>query len=168
MKKICTVLLLVGVVLCGSAMATPIVVGTGANDATIFVQWSDGYEAEFLVNFDFNFVGNENSAPTGYDLLQVLDSSLYNFSITWQYGTYIDGLTFVDAQNVTHSNSGYIPDEGWWHYYTNISGTTLSSVGCADRTIADGDVDRWVYPVPEPVTVALMGLGSLIALRRKA
>ena len=163
---------LLSAMFCGSAFATPVTVGTGNYSASIFVQWSNGYEAQFVVNFDSNFGEDHDANPTGFDLLHVLDDSLDNFSINWNYGgTFNDGMTFVDAQSVTHSNVGYIPEEGWWHYYKKnlTTGNWDFSLeeGCADRIISNGDSDKWIYPIPEPMTMALLGLGGIFAARRR-
>ncbi|MDO8302800.1 MAG: PEP-CTERM sorting domain-containing protein [Sedimentisphaerales bacterium] len=165
MKKIFAVLLLVGVVLCGSAMATPIEVGSGVNSANVTINWKDGYVAEFLVKFGA-------SSVTGMELFDIIESGSTLETVRSDYGwaILIEGISFND-----HSDPGYVDGEDWWHYWNkNSEGTTWdpSWVGASDRVVTNGDSDGWVYgnagaPVPEPVTFALLGLGGLLLRRKK-
>jgi hypothetical protein len=165
MRKICAVLLLVGVVLCGSAMATPIEVGTGVNAATVTINWKDGYVAEFLVKFDTITV-------SGMGLVDIIElsSTLITVRNDFGWGVFIDGFSFNG-----HSNVGYGGGDDYWSYWTKNSSETAwtsSWVGAADRVVYNGDSDGWVYgnasePVPEPVTLALLGLGGLLLRRKK-
>jgi hypothetical protein len=167
MKKICATVLLVSVIFCNLAAATPIEVGSGVNIANLTINWKDGYAAEFLVRF-----GSESSATAvGIDLLNTItaNTSLTAVLTDWGWGISVDGISFDG-----HSDPGYAGGEDYWHYWTKDNGETMwtsSWVGAMDRIVNNGDSDGWVYgsagaPVPEPMTLALLGAGGL-ALRRK-
>ena len=154
-----------------AAIATPIEVGTGGNNAGLYIEWSDGYIAELLISFD--------GTVTGEGLFDTVDTGLGdNFVVTKVYyegfGAAIDGIYYNDGF-IEHFNPGWVGGEDWWHYWTKDAGETnwsFSSVGCSDRTVGNGDMDGWIYgragvPIPEPVTVALLGLGALLVRRKQ-
>lgn len=149
-----------------SAVAGLIEVGNGTNSANVYIEWSDGYIAEFLVKFD--------GSTTGLALLQTIDNALANFSLDIQdygWGAFINGITYD-----SHSNIGYGGGENWWHYWTKDAGENnwaMSWIGAADRVVNHGDADGWIYgrdgaPVPEPATMALIAAGlAIAAFKRK-
>lgn len=149
-------------------IAVPIGVGSGQNQAGLFVMWSDGYSVEFNVSFDGN--------TTGLGLLETVDAELANnFTVTttdWGWGITIEGIEYIDDLGGIHFNPGYIGGENWWHYWNKNAGQsdwTMSWVGCKDRLVNNGDYDGWVYgfdTIPEPTTAAIFGLGFVL-LRRK-
>jgi hypothetical protein len=142
------------------SFATPIVVGSGQDSAGVRIEWSDGYVAEFLVSFDGDM--------TGMGLLDIIESQTTLEVITqdFGFGLFVDGISFD-----SHSNISFGGGENWWHNYTKDAGQidwTASWVGASDRVVNSGDWDGWSYghEIPEPATMAMLGLGSVL-LRRK-
>ncbi len=144
-------------VLCSSAIATPVRVGSGANTAVVYIEWSDGFWTEFEVGF-----GSDNTdTTTGLALLQELDSaSSIDFTLTtkdWGWGITIEGMEYADV-GVRHYNPGWVGGEDWWHYWNKNAGATdwsASLVGCDARIVSNGDMDGWIYgragaPIQEP------------------
>lgn len=146
------------------AVAVPIEVGTGQNSAGLYVEWQDGYSAEFLVKFD-------EPTISGLGLFDVVQSqsTLTTLRSDFGWGVFIDGIAYDG-----HSNSGYGGGENWWHYWIKNDGQNWQSpaFGAADRVLYNGDMDGWVYgragTVPEPTSMVLLGIGGLLILRRKA
>ncbi len=145
-----------------SAFAGLIEVGGGDNSAYVYIEWKDGYTAEFDVSFD--------GESTGLGLMDIIEAetALTTVRNDFGFGVFIDGISFNG-----HSNSGYGGGEDWWHYWTMDAGDSEwqnSLVGAVDRIVADGASDGWVYgrgTIPEPATMALLGLGGFLVSRRK-
>ncbi len=145
------------------AEATVIPVGSGANEASVQVDFADGASYTFFVSFD--------GAMTGMGLLDVIEANttLIVTRSDFGWGAFVDGFTYDG-----HSNVGYAGGENWWHYWVKEAGEsswTSPSYGAATRAVADGSSDGWVYgragaPIPEPAAVALIGAASFFVLRR--
>ena len=148
------------------AIATPVEVGTGDNIADLYIEWSDGYIAEFIVSF-------EELSVTGIGLFDIVEAETTLTTIREDYGwgIFIDGIEFNG-----HSNVGYGGGEDWWHYWIKDAGESEWAApvfGTADRIVYDDDADGWIYgragaPIPEPCTIALLGLGGLLLRKRRA
>ncbi len=143
------------------ATAEEFAVGTGQNSAGLYIEWSDGYIAQFTVSFD-------GTSVTGLSLFDIVEASTALTTARDSYGTsvFIDGISFNG-----HSNIGYGGGENWWHQWIqNGEGSWGWGSGVSERVLNDGDSDGWIYgragePVPEPVSIALFGLGGMILSR---
>ena len=157
------VVLIALIVTSSLAIAEQFTAGTGENNAELYIEWSDGYIAEFSVRFD-------SPTVTGLNLFDIVEASTGLTTVRQYYGpdAFIDGINFNG-----HSNSGYGGGADWWHYWIKDSGQAdwLSpGFGASERTVSNGDSDGWIYgrdesPVPEPVSIAMFGLGGLILAR---
>jgi hypothetical protein len=150
-------LIIVCAIIGSSAIAIPVSVGSGVNSATVYIEWSDGFCAEFKVKFgSYSF-----DTTTGLALLQQLDNaSSIDFTLTtkdWGWGVAIEGIKYVEG-GITHYNPGWTDGENWWHYWNKNTGSTEwmpASVGSDVRIVSNGDMDGWIYgsagtPIPQP------------------
>jgi len=166
MKTLCLSGLLVVWVVIGfygpaACMADAIQIGTGGNSAGLYIEWKDYFSAEFEVHFDDPSIG-------GLELFDAVEAetSLMTDRKDYGWGMFIDGISYEG-----HENSGFLGGEDWWHYWVK-DGTgdwESPSYGVGDRTLADGDMDGWVYgraTIPEPATIGLMLIGTVAAGRR--
>jgi hypothetical protein len=155
------------------AVAVPVSVGTGVNTAGVYIEWSDGFIAEFEVSF------GKSSADTvtGAYLMLTLDSELADFTFEYtnwgspeQPDLFIDGLGYQG-----HYDSGFGGGDDWWHYWTKDAGQSewnSPMYGMSGRIVADADMDGWIYgrggaPLPEPASIGLLIVGTLMMRRKK-
>ena len=155
-----------------AAIAIPVEVGSGVNTAGVYIEWSDGFIAEFEINFGQTAL----DTVTGADLMLTLDGELADFTLGYNnWGSEEEPDLFIDSiEYLGHSNSGYGGGANWWHYWIKDAGQaewTAPFYGMSSRTIGDGDMDGWIYgrdtSVPEPATIALLVLGGLMLRRKK-
>ncbi len=145
-----------------TATAATVEVGTGQNSSGVYLEFGDGFIAEFIVKFDALTI-------SGLDLFDALEAetTLTTVRDDYGWGTFIDGISYQG-----HSNIGYQGDENWWHYWVNDGrGWDSPGYGVADRAVYDGYSDGWVYgragePVPEPAAVFFL-FGGFMLLRRR-
>jgi hypothetical protein len=146
----------------GIVGATPIEVGTGVNDASVYIEWSDGFNVEFLVHFGLA----ESDTTTGLGLIDVIEAetALETVREHFDFGAYIDGISYEE-----HSDIGYGGGDLYWHYWENDAGSRrpwlASGTGASGRTVAHGDTDAWVYghgetPKPPSENPYLAGYGQ--------
>jgi len=168
-KLICASIVLI---VSSSIIAMPIEVGTGVNTAGVYIEWSDGFIAEF----DINFGQSTLDTITGADLLLTLDGELSDFTLIYtNWGSETAPDLFVSGiEYQGHINSGYGGGENWWHYWikdVDESEWISPMYGMSNRTVCNGDMDGWIYgrstTIPEPTTIALLTLGGLLLRRRR-
>ena len=145
--------LLVAAIACmtaSTARADLIEVGAGVNEAKVYVEWSDGFSAEFLVRFG----QAETDTTTGLGLIDIIeaDTELTTVRQDFGWGEFVDGITYGQ-----HSDTGFGGGELWWHYWEDDAGSrsgwTGSMTGALGRVVAHGDADAWIYgraDAPEP------------------
>lgn len=164
MKKLVSILVLL--VAAGLSMATPIEVGSGDSTTLVHIEWSNGFVADFEVSYD---AGTGVNGVTLFDIIEA-NSSLTTDRTVYTFGTFIDGIAFMGNED-TGFGAGA---DDWWHFYTMQPGDafwTSSQVGAGSVLAVDGEAHGWSYghelPVPEPMTIAMLGLGGIL-LRRKS
>ena len=157
-----------------AGIAGGVEVGTGVNSAGVYIEWSDGFYAEFEVSFG----STATDTMTGLALLEELDvADSIGFTLTtkdWDWGITIEGMEYVES-GVTHYDPGWVDGEDWWHYWIKDVGESswsFSLEGAVDRIVENGDWNGWIYghddaPIPEPTTIALLGLGAVLARRSR-
>ncbi len=139
-------------------------VGSGVNNAFVFIEWSDGFTAEFLVHFGIN----ETDTTTGLGLMDIIESEteLTTIRNSYSFGELVEGIEYLGHSDVAPADLS-----GWWNYWENNAGSRtsweLSMTGAADRIVAHGDADGWIYghdgkPVPASENPFLEGYGQYI------
>ncbi len=151
--------------------------GTGSNEVLLVVDfWPDnGADDSFAFGYRF-----ETPSITGQDLLNGLAAATNGLTFA-DGGGFVSDFWYDDGVTVHHT--GYDWPNSWWSYWgSDDFGETwaASFVGAGDRILADGDTDGWlakpgsdstsapVTPVPEPGTGALLAVGAMALLRRRA
>jgi dockerin type I repeat protein len=144
--------------------AAPVEVGSGVNEAKIYIEWADGFSAEFLIRFG----QTELETTTGLALLDLIEAEteLLTERTDYDWGTTIDGITYQE-----HSSAGYGGGDLWWHYWTDDTGSRDNWIspwtGASDRIVCQGDADAWIYghgevPKPQWETPFLSGYGQYV------
>jgi hypothetical protein len=162
----------ISVMTSSAVIAVPVEVGAGVNAAGVYIEWSDGFVAEFKINFG----QIPSDTITGADLMLTLDDELADFALGYtNWGSEENPDLFVDSiEYLGHSNSGYGGGANWWHYWIKDAGQTewmSPFYGMSSRTVGNGDMDGWIYgrdtAVPEPATIALLAIGGLVLHRKR-
>jgi hypothetical protein len=139
-------------------------VGSGVNQASVFIEWSDGFTAEFLVSFG----NSETDTISGLGLMDIIEAETELTTVRQDsdWGVFIDGIGYQ-----RHYNEGWAGGEDWWHYWVNNAGSrtdwAMSATGASGRVVAHSDADGWIYghanaPAPASMNPFLAGYGQYV------
>jgi hypothetical protein len=152
-------------------------VGQGANTATLAVDFGTR-----VVVFQYAWDG----AATGWDALVAVDAagdlSVRSTDYTaWDWGMFVKDIAYPGAAKFDYGTA----NRGW-AYFNSENGSVWSEFGasCYYRPLSNGSWDCWLWSnydsnwmtmrtpgqaaIPEPVTLALLGLGGLMLNRSKS
>jgi hypothetical protein len=175
-------LIIVSVTAGSAAIATPVDfggtlvevdywTGAGSNEAIVVIDFGvDSYA------FGYRW---ESGTKYGKDLMDaVANAGLLDYTET---GGFLNTISYSSYSNI--GQDGW-PDD-WWSYFISGDGESWDvswDEGFATRVLSDGVWDGWAHqssddwppahspttPIPEPMTIALLGLGGLLLGRRRA
>ncbi|NLX14892.1 MAG: hypothetical protein GXY44_14755 [Phycisphaerales bacterium] len=145
-------------------MAEMIEVGSGTNSANLYLEFKGVAVFDFLVYFD--------GTTTGLGLFDIIEAhtTLTTVRENFGFGVFIDGISYAG-----YDNNGWGGGDDWWHYWIKDGVNDIwqsPMYGVADRVIADGYSDGWIYgragtPIPEPAAVILLACGLLMGSRKR-
>ena len=140
--------------------------GSGSNEAIVVID----FDATGGDSYTFGF--KWDSSATGYDAIDTIAAAgALSFD-----ATYYSGMGYSIDNFYYDGESGNV--SYYWSYWLSEDGTdwTMSGVGASGRVLSNGSWDGWYNnfsgtaprtPIPEPMTVALLGLGGLLLLKRR-
>lgn len=143
--------------------------GTGGNEAVVVVDFGiDSYA------FGYRW---ESETKYGRDMMDAVAGGSLDYTET---GGFLNMISYDGYLDVGEDKW---PTD-WWSYFISTDGESWADpgVGFAERELSHGVWDGWAHqtigdwppahlpssPVPEPTTVALLGLGALVLNRRRA
>lgn len=146
------------------------------------IEYIAGNEATVAVDFDFDnsflFTYKWDGEATGWVALSAIDQAGALDVVATDYGEmgmFVNDLAYPGGQKFDYGEGVY----AGWAYYGSSDGVTWSlNQGVSFRSLSNGDWDSWVWtnydefwnpvrapgeqPIPEPTTIALLGLGGLL------
>jgi len=130
----------------------------------------------------FSYCWDANA--TGWDALDAIDQAgalevnAIDYGPGW--GMFVNDLSYLTTEKFNYGEGASVG----WTYYGSSDGENWSlNPGVSSRSLDDNDWDCWVWtnydeywnpvrapgeePIPEPATIALLGLTGLLIRRRK-
>lgn len=169
--------------------------GSGTNQSALVVDWNDGKANESLA-WGFRWNGSATgldliNAVTAADPHLHAEIQMFSFGAAlrgFSYDADLDGL-FTGANDHQAAGFGFPGEDGFWSYYlggpsNGFPSWDFASTGADGRSLVNQSWDGWSWtptdtdgstpgvptaaPVPEPATMAALGLGLLAVRRRRA
>lgn len=146
-------------------------VGTGANTSYLQFEFANTNAYLYEVRYDGSIRGN--------DLLAIVAAAQPGF-FSYQVVSFSFGDALFGVSIGTDSNEGFGTPPAYldyWHYWIRSSGSsawTSSMIGFADRIVANGSWDGWVFnsesapaSVPAPAAGAMLAAAAVLVGRRR-
>lgn len=152
------------------AMGIDATVGTGDDTSIVSIEFSDGNVFDFAVSY------TDDGTVTGEDLLNIMVSEstftyvgeFFDFGPTDLDNLFVYGMSFGGSSEGTFGVFGTSPSV--WNRDNGLEPWTFASTGPTDRFVFDGSQDGYSfsnYVIPEPTSIALLGLGGLALVARR-
>ena len=143
--------------------------GSGSNEAVVVIDFgADSYA------FGYRW---DSGTKNGKDLMDAVDlAGAMNYT---QAAGFLNTISYGGYSNI--GEGGWSAD--WWAYFTSTDGLNWTfswDTAFSDRVLSNGSWDSWAHqttedylppahspttPVPEPVTITLLGIGGLLLVK---